>query len=226
MEVKLPKHFVDLIQTDDISCLREQYNTLERLSKVSGVYCFWWLDKNKLPPIDITTIFQGPLASKKKYEANTNEYLEVSNKSGGLSYYKKYEDNLMNDSINRIIETEYFPLYVGKTTDLKQRIKDHIMPKIINREAYFKKIKTFDREIYKEDRSTEVIAKRNTKCQFRAGMEYIFKDKKSNKAYQNMFLNVGVSYVAIPQKQFKHRFYVEDLAIGLLKPPFNLDSER
>ncbi|NJC24524.1 hypothetical protein GGR27_000005 [Lewinella antarctica] len=98
------------------------------------------------------------------------------------------------------------------------------MPKILDRSRYFKEILTFKVEEYKKDKSSEVIAKRNTKCQFRAGMEYIYKDAENNEAYESIFKNVGFTYVLIDEKKFKHRFYIEELAIGLLKPPFNFNG--
>ena len=42
-----------------------------------------------------------------------------------------------------------------------------------------------------------------------------------------MLNNVGLSYVLLDgDEHAAHRFYLEDLAIGLMHPPFNIDIER
>ena len=39
--------------------------------------------------------------------------------------------------------------------------------------------------------------------------------------------NVGLSYVILPDDgNAANRFYLEDLAIGLMRPPLNVDTER
>ena len=42
-----------------------------------------------------------------------------------------------------------------------------------------------------------------------------------------MLDNVALSYVTLDgDEHAAHRFYLEDLAIGLMHPPFNVDIER
>ena len=42
-----------------------------------------------------------------------------------------------------------------------------------------------------------------------------------------MLDNIGLSYVILDgDKNAANRFYLEDLAIGLMRPPFNVDIER
>jgi hypothetical protein len=39
--------------------------------------------------------------------------------------------------------------------------------------------------------------------------------------------NIGLSYVSLDgDANAANRFYLEDLAIGLMRPPFNVDIER
>ncbi|NJC24521.1 hypothetical protein [Neolewinella antarctica] len=99
--IKIPQDFEKLIRFENTECLNKSYNSISKLNKESGVYCFWWLNEKWLPPIDIMAKFQGPKISKDKYENDPSKYIKTNNKSGGFSYYKKYEDNLMNDSVNK-----------------------------------------------------------------------------------------------------------------------------
>ena len=42
-----------------------------------------------------------------------------------------------------------------------------------------------------------------------------------------MLDNIGLSYVILNgDENAANRFYLEDLAIGLMRPPFNVDIER
>jgi len=64
-----------------------------------------------------------------------------------------------------------------------------------------------------------------TSCQLRAGIEHFF---PQHLAPVDLILdNVGLSYVLLDGDEHPaNRFYLEDLAIGLMRPPINVDIER
>lgn len=223
--IDLPNEVADLIKVDAIRPLKETYQHLNELHEVSGVYCFWWIDQ-LAPPLDIEAIFQGPQTDEATAAKTQKETIIKAPENGRKIYYKKYRDKLYSDSEHRLIKTPYCPLYVGKSTNMSKRIRDHIMKGTKGRDEYLKDTDKLKFLKYENNRDAEMIIKRNSKCQFRAGMEYIFKNCRSEVAYEAIFEKVGYSYVEIEEDQFRHRFYIEDLAIGLLRPPFNLDSER
>ena len=64
-----------------------------------------------------------------------------------------------------------------------------------------------------------------TSCQLRAGVEMLFlRDKRP---LDLILENIGLSYVELDgDDHAANRFYLEDLAIGLMRPPINVDVER
>lgn len=104
------------------------------------------------------------------------------------------------------------PLYVGKSADsLAKRVGQHLM---LGRE---RAIPTFagDR---KQPRPT-------TSCQLRAGIDQLFPSLPSTRDL--VLDSVGVSFVALGgDTHAVNRFYLEDLAIGMMRPPLNIDIER
>ena len=64
-----------------------------------------------------------------------------------------------------------------------------------------------------------------TSCQLRAGIDHLFPNEADTRSM--VLQNVGVSFVALPgDDNAANRFYLEDLAIGLMRPPLNVDIER
>jgi len=62
-------------------------------------------------------------------------------------------------------------------------------------------------------------------CQLRAGVEHLFPRVKDTRKLT--LENVGLSYVELSgDSNAVNRFYLEDLAIGLMRPPLNVDIER
>ncbi len=104
------------------------------------------------------------------------------------------------------------PLYIGKSTNLKKRISQHIL------------IKTESR-VYPKTANFEKVKPKTTSCQLRTGIEHIF---PSVDAPLNLIMkNVGISFCQLAEaKNVADRFYLEDYAIGYYRPWFNLDSER
>ncbi|MBU0718948.1 MAG: hypothetical protein KJ749_11920 [Planctomycetes bacterium] len=62
-------------------------------------------------------------------------------------------------------------------------------------------------------------------CQLRAGVDHLFPTAPDTRAI--VLDCVGLSYVELDgDKNAANRFYLEDLAIGLMRPPLNVDIER
>ena len=104
------------------------------------------------------------------------------------------------------------PLYVGKTADkMVSRIGKHLRLKDI-------RMLPLGGGPSKADRPT-------TSCQLRAGVEHFFPNCADSRSL--ILDNVGLSYVEMNGDiHAANRFYLEDLAIGLMRPPFNVDVER
>ena len=62
-------------------------------------------------------------------------------------------------------------------------------------------------------------------CQLRAGIDQLLPDEPDAKAI--VLENVGLSYVGSDgDSNAANRVYLEDLAIGRMRPPLNVDVER
>jgi len=104
------------------------------------------------------------------------------------------------------------PLYVGKTADsISKRVGQHLRLRCIRMLPVFEGHQ-------KQPRPT-------TSCQLRAGVEQLFSRTKDTRSL--ILDNVGLSWVELDGDQHAaNRFYLEDLAVGLMRPPFNVDIER
>lgn len=104
------------------------------------------------------------------------------------------------------------PLYVGKAADsLAGRVGQHL------RLGSIRVTPTFDGH-RKQKRPT-------TSCQLRAGVEHFFPQLADTRAL--VLDNIGLSYVGLDgDEHAANRFYLEDLAIGLMRPVLNIDVER
>ena len=104
------------------------------------------------------------------------------------------------------------PLYVGKTAaSIAKRIGQHLRLKE-------KRMLPRGQSLRKKKRPT-------TSCQLRAGVEHIFPHERDTRTL--ILDNVALSYVVLDgDEHAAHRFYLEDLAIGMMHPPFNVDIER
>ena len=126
---------------------------------------------------------------------------------GGQGVTLKIDDEWLGLSTNLPI-----PLYVGKTASgISRRVGQHLMlggERILPLGGGAKKAK-----------------RPTTSCQLRAGIEHLFPDQEDARAL--VLDNVGLSYVVLGgENHAANRFYLEDLAIGLMRPPLNVDIER
>jgi hypothetical protein len=104
------------------------------------------------------------------------------------------------------------PLYIGKTAgSIAKRIGQHI--------------RLSEARLLPLGLSEQKQKRPTTSCQLRAGVEHIFPYERDTRAL--ILDNVGLSYVVLDgDEHAAHRFYLEDLAIGMMHPPFNVDIER
>ena len=97
------------------------------------------------------------------------------------------------------------PLYVGKSTGIQSRIGQHL-------KLGSKGISTVGRGAKKA-------------CQLRAGIDRFFPDATDTRTI--VLDHIGLSHVKLDgDRHAANRFYLEDLAIGLMRPPLNVDVER
>lgn len=104
------------------------------------------------------------------------------------------------------------PIYVGKTSSgLGKRVGQHLMlgtQRILPMGGGAKKAKAH-----------------TTSCQLRAGVEHLFPREKDTRTL--VLENIGLSYVILDgDNHAANRFYLEDMAIGLMRPALNVDIEH
>jgi hypothetical protein len=104
-----------------------------------------------------------------------------------------------------------FPLYIGKTADsIRTRVRLHLL------------LGSFERVLQGGAQKAKAPT---TSCQLRAGIERMF--PKAKTPLELLLDNVGLSYVILDgDPHAANRFYLEDLAIGMMRPVLNVDIER
>jgi len=105
------------------------------------------------------------------------------------------------------------PLYVGKNAqNLSSRIGQHLLLGTPSR--------IFPGSIGKKRHKAPT-----TSCQLRAGVEHHFLTETT--PLKLILENIGLSYIVLSgDDNAANRFYLENLAIGLMRPLFNVDIER
>jgi hypothetical protein len=104
------------------------------------------------------------------------------------------------------------PLYVGKTADsIAKRIGQHLRLTDSRTTPLFEGFK-------KQPRPT-------TSCQLRGGVEHLFPRMEHTRDL--VLDNIGLSFVVLDgDDHAANRFYLEDYAVGLMRPALNIDIER
>ena len=105
------------------------------------------------------------------------------------------------------------PLYVGKNSgNIGTRVGQHLL------------LGNADRVLPRGPQDKRLRGPTSS-CQVRAGIEHFFPNVTDPRSL--ILENLGLSYVALGgDDNAANRFYLEDLAIGLMRPPFNVDVER
>jgi hypothetical protein len=202
-----------------------------------GLYAFWWYGD------------PGVLDGDQKVEFTGPAFNEIGNDGKVIKKDNTHRSCFTITEENRLLDPGPICLYVGKSTNVRGRIAQHLKPSIktSRRFAVIKHVKgkKAGTETVKCSYTNEVstICKRDTSSQFRAGMEYVLRKEALRRAaidpndqyvYEQIRQFVGLTFVpvedapapTVTNDAFKRRFYWEDLLIGVLQPWFNLDGER
>ncbi len=138
--------------------------------------------------------------------SNCNRLMELCG-PGGRIVTIKIDDDWLG------LETRLpIPLYVGKNAaNIGKRIGQHLR-------LGSKRMLGLKKNVKKAKAPT-------TSCQLRAGIDHLFPVNPDTRSL--ILENIGLSYVILDGDiHAVNRFYLEDLAIGLMKPAFNIDIER
>ncbi|WP_460372571.1 hypothetical protein ACOYXF_12905 [Pseudomonas sp. Tul1A2] len=151
----------------------------------AGVYSFWWVGcRKQLMIANRHIILKGP---------------------GGSDVDVLYHDWWPADA-------PYPCLYVGKATNLKRRLREHLLPRTAGR-------------AHPPLTRNNKAKPRTTSCQLRFGIEHVFPTEAAPLTLIND--NVGFSWCDdFPDNAVAERFFAEDRLVGHLRPWFNIDSER
>lgn len=110
-----------------------------------------------------------------------------------------------------VAQNGLLPLYVGKATDIAKRVGLHV------------KLKT--RRTVEADAVNGICKRMTTSCQVRDRLDRLFPNYPDTRTLA--LDNLALSYVRLDGPgSFVERFFFEDLAVGILRPIFNVDSER
>lgn len=200
----------------------------------AGVYVFWWSGKfNELKNKHLHIQIKGKHVSGK--DRITGNYSEV-NHIHKLTYNPDWLTPIKLEGQ----ETEFYPLYVGKSTNILNRLGLHLKLGTKHtewRNSILKGKNCLNKEELNKEYGTYVPTNHykffspTTSCQFRAGMELMCLAMEAEDDFLDLLKeNVHFSFLSldsIDRDEFvAHRFYLEDYLIGFLRPWFNLDSER
>ncbi|MBK9480376.1 MAG: hypothetical protein IPN99_16310 [Bacteroidetes bacterium] len=164
---------------------------LKKYTKMHGLYGFW-LKKEDVP--DFNTL---------------NFKLEVKSKVNEDSHKVSWNWNH---------EEKYIPLYIGKSTVIGERIRQHLGA--ISEKSW----------IPKGLEGNFVYKRNSTTCQFRAGLEQLLRNtsglvKPGNQNALDYFKDTVIIKI-LEEPGVENRFYLEDYSIGYYRPWFNIDAER
>jgi hypothetical protein len=201
---------------------------LSKFVKVSGIYIFWWTGSaNDLEKLNRKILLQG-----KKVDDTFHWH--------PIEWQMKWLVPI------EIEKRKHYALYVGKSTTLRSRIRQHFhFP--MSHEVWAKQLQNPLNKLGKskleykgmEDHHNggHIISYNpTTSCQFRAGMSLLCRDEADEMFWDFVKQNVKLSIFSNEKKNnskesekkcfVAERFYLEDFLIGALRPWFNLDSER
>lgn len=172
-----------------LSAVYPHKKAIQFIPKTGGLYMFWWSGEIELLLKKIKT-HKHVLKGKQTEEEMVNIKFN-------------------NDWINMATKGKKICLYIGKTTNLQQRITSHVKPET--------------KDIW-GNIGFESGRKPNTVSQMRSGIEKIFKEKEG---LDIVLKNVSFCYLEINGvSNCVNRFYLEDLFVGTYFPLLNIDIER
>jgi hypothetical protein len=187
----------------------------------SGVYVFWWKvnEEFDLPDVETTRHWvKGKKKGKhdpKPLPTGTTYIIPATSKKD--TKYLHYAGRWAFEPVT-IGKDTYVPLYVGKSTNMFERVKQHLSwPEScqVNKSKQVKSKKL----------SYSLIPRNGTARQFGDGFHFLFRGKQQHLQYAKLqYVHLSVAFT--DYVDYASRFYAEDYLIGSLRPPFNLDSER
>lgn len=161
---------------------------MPKLKSVGGIYAFWWVG-NKEEISDKLIHCDYKLKAKK----SESELISVK---------------FTNEWIESATIDHKICLYIGKSTNIKERVAKHL------------KLNTKD--IWKNNSKTSGF-KPNSESQLRIGLERVF----TKESFDDLLENIEFSWIALDgYENGINRFYLEDYFIGKYFPLFNIDIER
>lgn len=201
---KLIKNSVQDLETKTPILIKELLDGVSRkeftiLAKKAGIYAFWWVGDSNLLKREI-----NEHRYKLKGPANRKELIPVK---------------ICEDWIQAATREERICLYVGKTTNLNQRISGHLR----------NTVKDIWTDKNGKNRTAEPFSfekKPNTVSQLRIGLERVFQ------AHSLSYIkkNIAISWLELEDDENENnavnRFYIEDKMVADLFPIFNVDVER
>ncbi len=155
-----------------------------------ALYIFWWMgDRGIIENKNMKIVLQGAKIT------DSVEYKQIT-------VHWTFPDG-----------NKPFALYVGKTTNLKSRISQHLRLKSQNHQ-------------WEEKYGDNKLKPSTTSCQLRHGLDHLF--RATTTEITEILDHVGITFLETGEndQDVVNRFYNEDLLIGLLRPWFNIDSER
>lgn len=181
---------------------RIKHHSLREVVTGSGLM----LSKGNLPAASGVYAFWWTGARSRLRSRKCNRMLELKG-PGGFPVLLRIDDEWLG------LKTELpIPLYVGKcAASMSKRVGQHLRLK--------------DKRMFRLGGGSRKMKAPTTSCQLRAGIEHLFPYERDTRTL--ILDNVGLSFVILDREgNAANRFYLEDLAIGLMKPPFNVDIER
>ncbi len=166
----------------------------------------WGSAKSGRPSFGGVYVFwwRGPV--KQFSQSLRNRFLHFRGPNGVHLTWEITSDSL------RVAQNGLLPLYVGKNaSDIARRVGLHLKlgtPRTVPANAV-----------------NGVCERMTTSCQVRDRLDRLFPTLQDTR--QHALENLALSYVRLQGNgAFVERFFLEDLAVGVFRPIFNVDSER
>jgi hypothetical protein len=212
----------------DIEKWHAEFGGYDDYTHKSGVYFFLWNGEESELPSDTEHWVKG----KQKGDSDPNplpagvRHMKSITLKGKPSekYYVHYEGRWIFKSI-QLSEGRYISLYVGKSTNVVNRIQQHLYWPATYAAKYTKELnKHLQRGFFR-------VPRYNTASQFSDHFHFMFRNYKTDKGVRDFGHSLKVENISIAVSfagfaDYADRFFNEDHLIGEFRPPFNLDSER
>jgi hypothetical protein len=202
-----------------------EFNGYDNYAHNSGVYVFLWNGKeSELPPNT-----EHWVKGKQKGDSDPDPLPDGVKHMRGITLKGKrskkqyvYYKGEWVFQLARLWKGGHVPLYVGKSTNVANRIQQHLYWPDSYAAKYIDELKKNRQEGYFR------IPRYNTASQF---SDHLFRHNRNEKGLRDFghplkACNVSIAVSFAGFADYANRFFNEDLLIGQLRPPFNLDSER